>query len=544
MVFFNYALRKLNAKIVYYGPGLCGKTTNLKWIHDHFEGGGRGKIVSLATEGDRTIFFDLLPLDIGTVRGMDVTLQLYTVPGQVHYNATRQLVLKGADGVVFVGDSQRAMQGSNLESWNNLKENLLMQGVTLKDFPHILQFNKRDLRDIQTLEEMDEALNEYDAPIYESVATTGIGVQETLEGIVKLVMRSLRDRYQPAATPVGTGLAAEAPKGPKVAIPPQPPAPDLGGTPPFDRVGPFPSTAPSAENRPSVRADAGSEWNVTPEGDEDPEAVTHPIFEADPALEAEAPPEAFSASTNEDFPLPAGPAEDPFAANGLEVELGSAASSPPEGSFSRETETVVPDASVGSFEEPAAAGPFDVEPPDVEVPPEPVSEPGLSPAAGATTAGVGNRSVDELVASVVGATRMEPLYPSASDPVAPPEMENVVAKKIIDKAVRPELEPFVFGAGDPFDVKEFGPAPTIPAEASAVVRLPGGLQGSGAGADLGIQASPNQLTVRLEGTEALARSGDVRELDIMVPVPGGWIGNRRVTLQLRLTLVPAVEEDE
>ena len=114
MVFFNYALRKLNAKIVYYGPGLCGKTTNLVWIHDHFEGGERGKMISLATEGDRTIFFDLLPLEIGAIRGMDVTLQLYTVPGQVHYNSTRQLVLRGADGVVFVADSQRAMQGSNI----------------------------------------------------------------------------------------------------------------------------------------------------------------------------------------------------------------------------------------------------------------------------------------------------------------------------------------------------------------------------------------------------------------------------------------------
>ena len=108
MVFFNYALRKLNAKIVYYGPGLCGKTSNLQWIHDHFEGGHRGKMISLATEGDRTIFFDLLPLEIGKIRGMEVTLQLYTVPGQVHYNSTRQLVLKSADGVVFVADSQAA----------------------------------------------------------------------------------------------------------------------------------------------------------------------------------------------------------------------------------------------------------------------------------------------------------------------------------------------------------------------------------------------------------------------------------------------------
>jgi len=199
MVFFNYALRKLNAKIVYYGPGLCGKTTNLQWIHDHFEGGQRGKMISLATEGDRTIFFDLLPIDIGSIRGMDVTLQLYTVPGQVHYNSTRQLVLRGADGVVFVGDSQRTMKASNAESYENLQENLMLQGIDLKDFPHILQFNKRDLRDLLSIEDLNESLNVFSCPIFEAIATEGIGVQESLEGIVKLVMRNLREKYEPVA---------------------------------------------------------------------------------------------------------------------------------------------------------------------------------------------------------------------------------------------------------------------------------------------------------------------------------------------------------
>ena len=200
MVFFNYALRKLNAKIVYYGPGLCGKTTNLVWIHDHFEGGDRGKMISLATEGDRTIFFDLLPLEIGSIRGMDVTLQLYTVPGQVHYNSTRQLVLRGADGVVFVADSQRAMQNSNTDSFKNLQENLLLQGISLDGFPHVLQFNKRDLRDVVPVEELNDDINHYSVPIFEATATDGVGVQETLEGIVKLVMRNLRQRYEGATT--------------------------------------------------------------------------------------------------------------------------------------------------------------------------------------------------------------------------------------------------------------------------------------------------------------------------------------------------------
>ncbi len=224
MVFFNYALRKLNAKIVYYGPGLCGKTTNLAWIHDHFEGGDKGKMISLATEGDRTIFFDLLPLEIGAIRGMDVTLQLYTVPGQVHYNSTRQLVLRGADGVVFVADSQRAMQTSNADSLKNLQENLLLQGISLDGFPLVLQFNKRDLRDIVPVEEMNHELNRYTMPIFEATATQGVGVQETLEGIVKLVMRSLRERYEGAtggARPQATPPPASA--SPPVSVPSVPP---------------------------------------------------------------------------------------------------------------------------------------------------------------------------------------------------------------------------------------------------------------------------------------------------------------------------------
>ena len=213
MVFFNYALRKLNAKIVYYGPGLCGKTTNLQWIHDHFEGGQRGKMISLATEGDRTIFFDLLPIDIGTIRGMDVTLQLYTVPGQVHYNSTRQLVLRGADGVVFVADSQRTMRTSNVESFENLQENLMLQGIDLNGFPHVLQFNKRDLRDLLSTEDLNEKLNVFSVPIFEAIATEGIGVQETLEGIVKLVMRNLREKYEPVATASGPQAPGPMPIG-------------------------------------------------------------------------------------------------------------------------------------------------------------------------------------------------------------------------------------------------------------------------------------------------------------------------------------------
>ena len=282
MVFFNYALRKLNAKIVYYGPGLCGKTTNLQWIHDHFEGGQRGKMISLATEGDRTIFFDLLPIDIGSIRGMDVTLQLYTVPGQVHYNSTRQLVLRGADGVVYVADSQRTMKSSNVESYENLQENLMLQGIDLKGFPHALQFNKRDLRDLLSTEDLDESLNVFSVPIFEAVATEGIGVQETLEGIVKLVMRNLREKYEPVASASGprgpvpmqvTGPAAFKPPEEPAATATEPLAPDFAaemeppapadqaedGAPSFEAPAPEPpaQVQPSPQETQAIGSESG-----------------------------------------------------------------------------------------------------------------------------------------------------------------------------------------------------------------------------------------------------------------------------------------------
>jgi len=285
MVFFNYALRKLNAKIVYYGPGLCGKTTNLVWIHDNFEGGDRGKMISLATEGDRTIFFDLLPLEIGAIRGMDVTLQLYTVPGQVHYNSTRQLVLRGADGVVFVADSQRAMQGSNTDSFKNLQENLLLQGISLDGFPHVLQFNKRDLRDVVPVEELNDDLNHYSVPIFEATATDGVGVQETLEGIVKLVMRNLRQRYEGATT----GARTPGLKDSQVRVQDAPPTPPPGPTevlPPEMPAEPITVSDPPPPVEPVTPPDPEPVFDLEPPPEElivspDPPSV-EPVVPPDP----------------------------------------------------------------------------------------------------------------------------------------------------------------------------------------------------------------------------------------------------------------------
>jgi signal recognition particle receptor subunit beta len=204
MVFFNYATMQMAAKIVYYGPGLCGKTTNLHHIYTKTSPGSRGEMVSLETETDRTLFFDLLPIDVGVIGGFKTRLQLYTVPGQVFYNTTRKLVLKGVDGIVFVADSQRAMLEANVESIKNLRENLAEIGTDLDEIPLVLQLNKRDLPNIADVETMVNALDpERKGEHVESVAASGIGVFETLKLISKLTLRTLRRRMtgeEPART--------------------------------------------------------------------------------------------------------------------------------------------------------------------------------------------------------------------------------------------------------------------------------------------------------------------------------------------------------
>ena len=195
MVLFNYATKEITAKIVYYGPGLCGKTTNLQFVYDSLPSNNKSKMLSLATKTDRTLFFDFLPLDLGKIRGMRTKLQLYTVPGQVYYNSTRQLVLKGADGIVFVADSQDFALDANHESLQNLEDNLKRQGVRLREIPLVLQYNKRDLPNALPVAELNAELNKQNVPNFESVATTGLGVEETLKGITQLVLAHLVKKY-------------------------------------------------------------------------------------------------------------------------------------------------------------------------------------------------------------------------------------------------------------------------------------------------------------------------------------------------------------
>jgi signal recognition particle receptor subunit beta len=193
MTFINYASREINCKIVYYGPGLCGKTTNLQYIYDKSNAAARGKLISLATETDRTLFFDFLPLELGTVRGFKTRFHLYTVPGQVFYDASRKLILKGVDGVIFVADSQVERMDANVEAIENLKLNLKSQGYDLNTIPYVLQLNKRDLPNVAPADEMTKLLIQKNPPepVVEAVAAKGTGVFETLKSVAKLVLADL-----------------------------------------------------------------------------------------------------------------------------------------------------------------------------------------------------------------------------------------------------------------------------------------------------------------------------------------------------------------
>lgn len=194
MAFFNYATMQMAAKIVYYGPGLCGKTTNLQYIYNKTSNQSRGEMVSLETETDRTLFFDLLPLEVGVIAGFKTRFQLYTVPGQVFYGETRKMVLRGVDGVVFVADSQRALQESNLESLKDLHNNLKGLGLDIRSVPMVFQYNKRDLQNILSVEELQKQLNPFGYPYYEGIAIKGTGVFDTLKGISRITLQTLTEK--------------------------------------------------------------------------------------------------------------------------------------------------------------------------------------------------------------------------------------------------------------------------------------------------------------------------------------------------------------
>lgn len=247
MALVNHTTREINAKIVYYGPGLSGKTTNIHFIYHRISPNQRGKLISLATETDRTLFFDFLPVELGTIKNYKVRFHLYTVPGQVFYNATRKLVLKGADGVIFVADSQRTMLDANLESLANLHDNFSDMGIDLTDFPVVLQYNKRDLPDVMTLQEMSSRLNPRMVPFYEAVASKGDGVLKTFAAISKLVLQDMQknpERHNFSAGDIVAKIEEEpleVPSPPVAPVPAPEPEPAL-------------PDAPLVESKPAMKA--------------------------------------------------------------------------------------------------------------------------------------------------------------------------------------------------------------------------------------------------------------------------------------------------
>lgn len=507
MVQFRPQAREIIAKIVYYGPPLGGKTTNLRTLYKGYPADTRGELVVVPAGGDRTIFFDFLPLDAGTLRGMKLRVQLYTVPGQVHYNATRQIVLRGVDAVVFVADSQRELMRSNRDSWEDLKNNLLLQGLTLADLPHVLQYNKRDISDILPVEELDAGINEYNAPFFEAVATVGIGVEETLQNVVKLVARSLRDRFK---------LGADAQGMPTDLVSTLPPLEDRRVTTGSSRVVQFPPSgapvdlsnlgaAARTEAAPAEREPAETRRvKVAPLVSQASEAAPQPApapvvvpppptppepAQAVPPAPSPAPPTPVLEATRVVTPPPS-PLPEPV----REPEPLPAPPPPPEEAF--------------AFAE--------------EVPPHPpLIEPPLAlddPFAAVAETGPEDVGDDVFalphVSAAPPAPQVEveaPMPPIEAVLVEPEEPEAVLEEPLAEEPPLPEDEE----AAAPEEAPEVvAPSPAV--EASAIQR-----------------AVPR----------ALAQMGEVRELEVEVPVPAVWTGGRRMTLQLRLTLVPQQDEE-
>lgn len=209
MALFNYATKEITLKIVYYGPGLSGKTTNLQYLHSILNPETKGRLLSLSTEADRTLFFDFLPVELGKIRDFSIRFQLYTVPGQVRYNATRKIVLKGADAVIFVADSQREMKEQNIESFENMRENLFSNNINPDEIPIILQYNKRDLNDVASVEELNSGLNQNEYRVVETCAIKGTGVEESFKLITKLLLKFIAKKHQIEIRPAKEEAVAE-----------------------------------------------------------------------------------------------------------------------------------------------------------------------------------------------------------------------------------------------------------------------------------------------------------------------------------------------
>ena len=312
MVQINFAQRSVNVKIVYYGPGMSGKTTNLEVVHQRAPDANRGDLTSISTDGDRTLFFDFMPLDLGTVAGMRTLFQLYTVPGQVYYNSTRKLVLQGVDGVIFIADSSASMMEENLESLKNLQENLQEYGKDLNSLPWVIQYNKRDLPDALPIEELEAKLNPGGVPYFEGVANTGQGVFPTLKSLAARVLESIHSSAGAGANPE---LAA---------------SPDAAEVPPAGVSGAPAPMQPGAASPPVTTAGTGyypqPAMPQAPAPQPAPQAAPQaPMEQPLPQMAAEAPMPPPVAGVPGAGPAPAFPATPPVAPN---PAMGTAPAAP------------------------------------------------------------------------------------------------------------------------------------------------------------------------------------------------------------------------
>lgn len=282
MVVVSYSGKEINAKLVYYGPGLSGKTTNLEFIYDSVPSTHRGKMVSMKTRTERTLFFDFLPVDLGEMGGFKTRFLLYTVPGQVYYNATRKLVLRGVDALVFVADSERGKMNENIESLENLRENLREYGLDLDSIPWVIQFNKRDLPETYSPEELNQALNPKNVPWFEAVATNGTGVFETFKGISRLLLEKLSREIKPAPTR-GAADGAATPSAPGLTATPAPARPAMATPVPITNVPRASISSPESGVMPRPVISTGSSASPNPQM-----AATTPSVKAVPAPPASA----------------------------------------------------------------------------------------------------------------------------------------------------------------------------------------------------------------------------------------------------------------
>jgi signal recognition particle receptor subunit beta len=357
MVVVSYSGKEINGKLVYYGPGLSGKTTNLEYIYQSVPSSNRGKMVSMKTRTERTLFFDFLPVDLGEMGGFKTRFLLYTVPGQVYYNATRKLVLRGVDAVIFVADSERGKMDENIESLQNLRDNLTEYGLDLDKIPWVIQYNKRDLDDVYTIEELEQALNPAGVPYFEAVATTGPGVFETFRGIAKLLLQKLSKEIK-----LGESKGSES----KIAPAPAPVKEEVGSAPEqvtshrsSSREIPYRPGRPGAsEKTPPARsaepAPAASE-PPAPEREEEPVAAGMPVemdapMSAEPERDAVAEPVQAAESVEE--PVSAASAPEPEKPAEPEIPAAEVRPEAP----ARKLEPVLPEASADESDQDGGRG--------------------------------------------------------------------------------------------------------------------------------------------------------------------------------------------